>query len=477
VPELHWLGLAESADLIRRKEISPVELATALLERIQAFDGALHAFLTLRPEMVLADARRAEAAVTSGQALGPLHGVCLALKDIIDAAGYPTTCHSSLLAGNVAAQDAGVTRRLKDAGGIVIGKAATHEFAYGGPSFDLPWPPARNPWDTRLSPGGSSSGPAAAVAAGFTAGAIGSDTGGSIRSPAASCGLVGMKPSFGSVGREGVFPLADSFDTVGPLTRTVHDNALLLGVMADRPNAELAEAAARSADSGSLSGLRIGLITHFHATDLQADAETTAALAAAASKLTDLGAEVIEVATAPLAEFGAQLRVLVGAEAAATHRAWMASRSQDYGALTRRRLETGLQISAVDYIGAQARRRELIEQMNGLMRSIDVVAAANSMDLPFPIDDPAAAERFQSRQARGPFSLTGHPALALPIGFSAAGLPVSMQLAAGFGGEAMIYRVAAAYEAATGWSSRHPDLREGQPRSLSASSASDMSAT
>ncbi len=228
--DLHWMTAGETAQAIATRKLSPVELMKALLERIGRLDPRLNAFIRLDGDAAMDAARAAEAEVASGRLRGPLHGVPVGIKDIIDVAGLPTTCHSKVLIDNVATADAVCVSRLRATGAIVLGKLSTHEFAIGGPSFDLPWPPARNPWNTDHHPGGSSSGSGAGVAAGLFPTALGSDTGGSVRNPASACGIVGLKPTYGLVSRRGVFPLSFTLDHVGPLTRTVTDNALMLEI-------------------------------------------------------------------------------------------------------------------------------------------------------------------------------------------------------------------------------------------------------
>src|SRR5438270_2049062 len=239
-----YLGLAEAAELIRAKKLSPVEYVTALLARIEHYDANYNAFIALTPERALTAARTAEAEITAGRWRGPFHGVPYALKDIIDVEGLATTAHSKILKGNIARRHAVVTERLEAAGGVLLGKLSTHEFAIGGPSFDLPWPPARNPWNVDHHPGGSSSGSGAGVAAGLFPLALGSDTGGSVRNPASACGIVGLKPTYGLVSRRGVAPLAFSLDHIGPLTRTVTDNTLMLDVVAGHDPLDPGSAAA-----------------------------------------------------------------------------------------------------------------------------------------------------------------------------------------------------------------------------------------
>jgi len=214
--DLHWLTAADAAAAIAARKLSPVELTTALLERIAKLDPRLHVFIRLDAEAAMAAARAAEAEIMAGRPRGPLHGVPLGIKDIIDVAGLPTTCHSKILIDHVPAADAVCVAKLRGAGAIVLGKLSTHEFAIGGPSFDLPWPPARNPWNPDHHPGGSSSGSGAGVAGGLFPLALGSDTGGSVRNPASACGIVGLKPTYGLVSRRGVFPLSFTLDHVGP---------------------------------------------------------------------------------------------------------------------------------------------------------------------------------------------------------------------------------------------------------------------
>ena len=278
-----FLTIAEAAALIRKRELSPVELAESRLARIERHDGELHSFIRVLPEPAVAAARAAEAEIMAGQYRGPLHGIPIGLKDIYETKGIPTTGHSKVLIDHVPQQDAASVRRLTDAGAIVLGKLATHEFALGGPSFDLPWPPARNPWDTSRFTGGSSSGTGAAVAAGLVLGGTGSDTGGSIRGPAALCGLAGLKPSYGRISRVGILPLAFSLDHAGPMAWTAEDCALMLQAMAGHDPADPASADRpvpdyRAALSGDIKGLRVGLIRHFYEDDNPADEATRRAL-------------------------------------------------------------------------------------------------------------------------------------------------------------------------------------------------------
>ncbi len=273
-----YLTIAEASALIRDRKISPVEYAQALLARIDKLDPKLNAFLRQTPDIAMADARRAEEEIGKGDWKGPLHGVPYGLKDIIDYEGLPTTGHSKILIDNIAKADAPVAAKLRAAGGVLLGKMSTHEFAIGGPCFDLPWPPARNPWNPGHHPGGSSSGSGSALASGLMPAALGTDTGGSVRNPASCCGIVGMKATYGRTSRRGVLPLSFSLDHVGPMTRTVEDNAILLNIIAGYdagdPGSAAVDAPDFTADLGKgVKGMKIGVIRHFYTRDEEADPE------------------------------------------------------------------------------------------------------------------------------------------------------------------------------------------------------------
>jgi len=455
------LGIAEAAELVRGGKLSPLTLTAALLERIDRLDKRFHAFIRVTPEPALAAAREAERDIGAGNWRGPLHGIPFALKDIIDWAGLPTTAHSKLLIDNIASSDAHVSARLKAAGGIMLGKLATHEFAIGGPSFDLPWPPAINPWGGNHFPGGSSSGSGVALACGMVPAALGTDTGGSVRNPASMCSIVGMKPTYGRVSRRGVLPLAYSLDHVGPMTRTVRDNALLLQVIAGHDRADPGSAEVDIEDfsaelDGGVRGLSIGLVRHFYTEDMTADPEQSAALDRAAELLGELGAEVREIRLAPLEDYATCTRIIIRCEAFAIHRRWLAERADDYGELARQRILDGAAVSAADYIDALRLRARLTRQTLQAFTGIDVALTASNMDPACRIDDAEACARLYPRQARQPFNVTGQPALAMPAGFNRDGLPLSLQLIGHPFQEARVYRVAAAYERATDWSRRRP---------------------
>jgi len=463
VTDLHWMTAAEAARAIAARELSPVALMEALLERIGHLDPKLNVFIRLDGDAALDAARAAEVEIASGHQRGPLHGVPVGIKDIIDVSGLPTTCHSKLLIDNIASTDAVCVSRLRGAGAIVLGKLSTHEFAIGGPSFDLPWPPARNPWNTNHHPGGSSSGSGSGLAAGLFPMAVGSDTGGSVRNPASACGIVGLKPTYGLVSRRGVFPLSFTLDHVGPMTRTVADNALMLEVIAGRDLLDPGSVAAPAGHYSSglqlgVRGLRIGFIRHFHEQDMPADPEVTAALEHVARTLQTLGAEIRDVGLPTLGEFAAVNRVILQSEAWAIHGPWLRERARDYGRLARRRLMSGAFLSAGDYVKAGRRRLEMIAAVESALREVDVLLCASSMDPPCRIDDPETVERTYPRQARTPFNVTGHPALAMMSGLSSGGLPLSVQFVGRYFAEATLFQVAREWERTAGAENKHPTV-------------------
>jgi aspartyl-tRNA(Asn)/glutamyl-tRNA(Gln) amidotransferase subunit A len=461
--ELAYLSLSEVAERIRCKALSPFEFTQALLDRIDMHDARFNAFLRQTPELALAHARQAEADIQAGNWRGPLHGMPVGLKDIIDVEGIPTTAHSRILADNTASSDAFVTQRLKQAGAVLFGKLSTHEFAIGGPSFDLPWPPARNAWNRDYFPGGSSSGSGVALAAGFVPAALGTDTGGSVRNPASMCGIVGMKATYGRVSRRGVLPLSYALDHVGPMTRTVTDNAILLGIIAGHDPRDPASARMSVPDftadlEKGVNGLKIGVLRRFYRQDFEADAEMAQSIEDALEILAGQGATVHEIDPGPLSDYAAANRVILLSEAYAIHEKWLQERPQDYGDLARERIMPGAFIRAVDYVHALRQRTVLREKFNACMTDVDVAITASSMEPACPIEDAALCEALYGRQARAPFNLTGSPALALPTGFASSGLPLSMQIIGKPFDEATVYRVARAYERETGWTSQHPDL-------------------
>ena len=335
--EIWELGLAQIANLIASRTLSSVEVVDHYLARIDAIDPKVHSYVHIDQDSVRADARAADAELQRGHLMGPLHGVPVAIKDIIDIAGQPTTNGSRLHLDNVASEDAFVISQLRSAGAIMLGKLDTHEFAIGGPDFSLPFPPARNPWDLSRFTGGSSSGSGAAVAAGLAPLALGTDTGGSVRTPSAYCGLAGMKPTYGAVSRHGITQQAYSMETSGPLTWTVRDNALALQAMIGFDPRDAASVAQVSTHYGAaldlgVHGLRIGLVRNFHEDEPDSFTdEIVGAFEHAAAILQSAGAELHEIRLSPLSQYFATQRVLMYGEAAAFHENDLMNRKDLYG--------------------------------------------------------------------------------------------------------------------------------------------------
>ena len=449
--DLFYMSAAEAGRKIAARDLSSLELTDALLARTEKLDGKLNAYVEVLGDAARASAAAADTAVAKGEIKGPLHGVPVALKDIIDLEGVRTTAHSKILLENVAKSDSFVAMRLKQAGCVITGKLSTHEFALGGPAFDLPFPPARNPWNPEHHPGGSSSGAGTSVAAGMVPMALGSDTGGSVRNPASCCGIVGIKPTYGRVSRRGVVPLSFSLDNVGPLTRTVEDNALILHAIAGHdPNDPSSDPRPVPDYTATLrdgvKGLKIGLIRHFYTEDLQADAEVAASVEATAELLQSLGAEVREIRLPPLAQYAACNRVILLAEAYAIHQQWLKTRPGDYSATTRRRLLPGAFLTAADYVDGMRTREKLVAAFYEAMQGLDAAVTVSSMETPANLSDMQEVERTYPRQARAPFNLIGNPAIAIPTGHHTNGLPLSLQIVGRAFDEAMCFRIAWAVE-------------------------------
>lgn len=455
--------IAEAARLIAAKKLSPVEFTKDRLARAEALNPEIHAFIRFTPEIALEQARAAEARQMAGTLKGPLDGIPIAHKDIYETAGIPTTGHSRVLMDHVPKADAAAVRAWAEAGAVMLGKLATHEFAWGGPSFDLPWPPARNPWDTSRFTAGSSSGTGAAVAAGVILGGTGSDTGGSIRGPAALCGVAGIKPTFGLCSRMGVLPLSHSLDTVGPLAWTVEDCALLLDPLTGHDPADPSSANRPKPDllsglNGGVRGLRIGVIRHFHETDAPVTPGVAAGIADVARTLEGLGAVVTEVTLPPLQDFNAVGWLVLAADAFAVHEPWLRTRYRDYGEFLRERLALAATISAADYLQAQRRRRELCDIVARVMESCDLLLTAGAMSEAPPITVPGKWTSFEAPNFTNPFNITGQPGLTVCAGFGEGGLPVGVQIIGRPFEDATVLRAGHAYEKATGWRAKRPAL-------------------
>ena len=455
--------IAEAAKLIAAKKLSPVELTNDCIARVKAHDGTLHAFILPTEDRALADARAAETRVMAGEAKGPLDGIPVGHKDIYNTAGIRTTGHSKLLEDNVPTQDATSVRKWAEAGVVLMGKLATHEFAMGGPSFDLPWPPARNPWNPEHFTSGSSSGTGAAVASGMILGGTGSDTGGSIRGPAALCGIAGIKPTYGLVSRTGVLPLSFSMDHAGPMAWTVEDCALLLQAMAGHDPTDPASADRPVADfvsdiSKGVKGMRIGVARHFFETDNPVSPATLAGINHGLEVFEHLGAEISEVTLSPLAEWHACGTLISLTERASAYEEWARTRLGDFSARVQQRLLLGAMVSGVDYVQAVRRRRELRAELRAAMAQLDLVLTAAQPSEAPKIDEVPEWDVGQKPGFTMPFNVTGLPAIAVCAGFGEAGLPVSIQLVGHPFAEQTVFRAAHAYETATEWRKRRPAM-------------------
>lgn len=458
------LPLVEVADRIRRRELSPVEVTEAVLGRIAALDGTLNAFVTVLEEGARESARRAEREIAQGVYRGPLHGVPLSVKDLFATAGIRTTASSRILADHVPDDDATVVRRLAEARAVLVGKTNMLEFAYASVHPDFG--PTPNPWHLERSTSGSSSGSAAAVAAGMGYGSVGSDTGGSIRLPAAWCGVVGLKPTYGRVSRHGGVPVSWSCDHFGPITRTAADCAAMLGAIAGRDPADPTSGRVPVPDylealAEALPGRRVGIADAYLRQSV--DPEVRRLVEAAIATLERLGAVVAEVTLPPPSAAVPALLGILTPEATVYHLPWLRSRPEDYSQAVRERLELGAITPAVSYIQAQQQRRRITDEMLTVLEQVDLLAmptaptAATALDEDLAASDQAdpallaAAVNFT-----GPFDLTGLPAVSIPCGLTAGGLPVGMQLVGRPYDEAGLLGAAHAYERETDWHRRLP---------------------
>jgi aspartyl-tRNA(Asn)/glutamyl-tRNA(Gln) amidotransferase subunit A len=457
-----FLTIAEAGRLIAARALSPVELVREMLARIEAIDPRLNAFLLVTERHALAAARAAERAVMAGRP-GPLLGIPVGYKDIYETAGIRTTAHSRILAEHVPKQDAEMVRRLDAKGTVMLGKLATHEFAIGGPAFDLPWPPARNPWDTRRYTGGSSSGSGAAVAAGLLLGALGSDTGGSIRQPAAYCGIAGLKPTPGLVSRRGVIPLAPSLDTVGPMAWTAQDCAILLDAMAGHDPADPASVAVpkvayAKAIAAPLQGLRVGVLRRFFEHDMPASPEMLQMINRAAATLRGLGCRVEEATLPAVQEYNAVGRVIISSEAYALHEATLKARLADYSRVFRVRVLAGALIRATDYIAAQRRRTDLIDATAKVFERFDVLISAPTTGAAPLLTEQRPDDGFSRPLLTTVANVAAIPSMVVCGGFTATGLPLGLEIMGPAWGDATVLRVGHHFEQAAGTRTRRPEL-------------------
>jgi aspartyl-tRNA(Asn)/glutamyl-tRNA(Gln) amidotransferase subunit A len=467
---LRFAPIAELAPLLARKKVSPVELTRAMLDRIARLNPQLNAFLTVTADQALDQARRAEKELHQGRVRGPLHGIPIALKDNIWTRGVRTTAGSKFLADFVPMEDATVVKKLWRAGAILLGKTNLHEFAYGVTNNNAHYGPARNPWDPSRIPGGSSGGSGAALAAGLCYGSLGSDTGGSIRIPAALCGVVGLKPTFGRVSCHGVVPLARSFDVVGPLARTVTDVSLLLTAIAGADPLDLSSVRARVPDylaalRGRKTKFRLGWPREYFWEKL--DPEVRALTEKAARSYERLGGTIVEVSLPRINDSVEPSTHIALAEARQYHESqgWFPARAAEYSEEVRKRLEMGADVRATDYINAIEKMKIVRADFDAALSKVDALVAPT---VPFAaprIDQKTVLLDGVEEPVRGalvglnrPANFTGLPAISVPCGFTKAGLPVGLQLIGRAFDEASLLRLAYLYEQSHDWSQRHPSM-------------------
>ncbi len=462
--DLSYLTISEAAAGLRRKEFSPLELTKDCLARIEAIDGKLHSFITLTAELALRLAEQAEREPRSGKDRGPLHGIPIALKDLYATKGIRTTCHSAVLEHWIPNHDATAVTKLQEAGTILLGKLGMHEFAFGGPSVDAPFPAVKNPWNTAHIPGGSSSGAGAALAAGLCYGALGSDTGGSIRTPSSHCGIVGIKPTYGRVSRYGVVPLSWSLDHAGPMARGVEDCAILLQAIAgydprDPASANVAVPDFRAGLRDGIKGLRVGVPrAHWFDENKGIDPETEAVFNDALKILEGFGAVVVEIDGQPFSNARKANQTILVCEAYAYHENTLQATPMKFGNSVRRRMLEGAFLSAADYIAAQRARSVLNEQIRANFSRVDVFATSSAPRPPEAFESMDPNEQNLRPNFTNPFNLTGLPAISVPCGFTPGNLPAGLQIVAGPFEETTCFRVAHAYEQAMEWRKKRPPI-------------------
>ena len=463
--DLHDLSIVELSTLIAARTLSPVELVEALIQRVEQYDAQTLAFITRTFDLARRQAREAEAEIAAGRRRGPLHGIPFALKDIYDTRGILTSGHSRVFIDRIPAEDATATRKLYEAGAVLLGKLATHEMAHAGPSFDLPWPPARNPWNLAHFTGGSSTGSGAAVAAGLLPVALGSDTGGSIRGPASLCGVVGLMPTFGLVSRAGVITNSYTFDHCGPLARTVEDCALVLQTLAgydpdDAGSLRRPIPDYRQAVGDDLHGLRIGVLRHHWEDDIPASEDGRHAMDAALDVLRRLGAELEECRVRPLGQYFDVKIVIAESEIFSVHQKNLVARPKDFGADFRSRAFPSVLFTANDYVQATREHRRMMIEMEPLYARFDAFVTAGMGEAP-RLADYRSVSFWQKPSLLTAWNVTGQPVLALPNGFGRNGLPLGMQIVGRPFEESTILRIGHAYERATEWHTRRPALVPG----------------
>ena len=462
--DLHFLTIRQAAELLRGRQLSPVELTRAFLERIEATDDQLHSFILLLKDQALADARSAEAEILRNEYKGPLHGMPFALKDLYDTAGVRTTAGSRVDFDRVPTEDATTTARLKAAGGILLGKLAMHEFALGGPDFTTPFPPARNPWNLDHVTGGSSSGSGSAVASGQCMGALGSCTGGSIRGPASLCGIVGIKATYGRVSRYGVVTLSWSQDHCGPMTWTVEDAAIMLQAIAGHDPKDPTTSTAPVPDYSlslkeDIKGITIGVPRHFFFVNSpEVNQEVLATVEKGLQVLQELGANIVEVTIPSLDYVRAANSIIMLSEAFAFHEKNLKSRPQEFGEMVRARFRIGGLFNASDYVQAQRVRQVVKREFAEVHQRVDFLVTPTMTQPAAAFEGYDATGTIRGRSFTAPFNLTGLPAISVPCGFTAAGLPVGMQISGKPFDEPGILQVAYTYQQRARWFEHRPQV-------------------
>ena len=460
------MTVAELSACFRKKELSPVEVTEAYLARIEAHDDRLNAFLTVTKEAARRAAKQAEKELRQGKDRGPFHGIPVALKDLIEIEGVPMTAGSSILEHNVSKVTATVAEKLREAGAVILGKTNLQEFARGPTGVDSHFGATSNPWDVTRIAGGSSSGSGAAVAGNIAAAGLGSDTGGSVRIPAALCGIVGIRPTYGRVSRYGAVPLGRSYDALGPMTRSVEDAALMLAAIAGHdprdpstrnvPVGDYADSLRQGRNEG-LKGICLGVPRNHFFPGLDTEAE--ALVRTAIALLEGLGADVREV-DIPYAEYGMATYLAVnGPDYGLYHLPSLVARRSEYCRLTAESFELGLFIPGWRHLQGQAARRLFLHQTAEVFRRVDAIVTPTVPVTAPPID---ACDDWRSLlHATIAFSSVGTPALSVPCGFTKAGLPVGLQLVGKWWEEETLFRIGAIYEAATDWHVRRPAFESG----------------
>jgi aspartyl-tRNA(Asn)/glutamyl-tRNA(Gln) amidotransferase subunit A len=461
--ELCFLTIGEASALIKDKKLSPVELTQAYLDRMGAIDGKVKSYVTPLPESALQEARVAEADIQKGNYRGPLHGVPIGLKDLYDTKGVRTTGQSKVFEHRVPTEDATVVTKLQEAGTVLLGKLAMHEFALGGPKTSL-FEQAKNPWNLDHVTGGSSSGSGAAIAAGLAMGSLGSDTGGSIRGPAALCGIVGLKPTYGRVSRYGVLPLSWSLDTVGPMTWSVEDTALMLQVIAGHDPKDPTSSHEPVPDylaalQTDLKGVRVGVPRHyFFADDVGLDDDTRNAIEKGIQTLKELGATVQDIEIPSLSSLTPANGIIMLAEANAYHEKNLKSQPENFGDIVRSRFIMAASYTSADYVQSQRARSRLKREFAEALQKVDVMAMPVMAKTAAALKDFDPMGMMVTPSLMGPFNLTGMPAMSVPCGFSSTGLPIGMQLAAAPFNESAVIRAGHAYQQHARWHDQRPSV-------------------